>query len=126
MVGRGPGRRGIALVVAALACGDESPPPAPAPEPQPVPSAAEVHAELEGMRFDAFLERSFEILLQRSPMTVIELGLEDRIDVGERFLGDAFDPIAFHRAVLTHGSVPLDVLDSAVAADLALPARPDR
>ena len=41
----------------------------------------------------------------------------------EDALGDAFDPVAFHRAVLTHGSVPLDVLDAAVASDLALPAR---
>ncbi len=94
--GCGRGRHGLALglaVAGLCACGDDSSP-QPAPVPQPVPSAAEVRAELLGVPFDRFIERSFEILLQRSPMTVIELGLEEQIDVGERFLDDLSDDFA--------------------------------
>jgi len=35
--------------------------------------------------------------------------------------GEAFDLKAFHRAVLSHGSLPLELLERVVAADLGLP-----
>jgi uncharacterized protein (DUF885 family) len=88
--------RALGLCAAALAaCGDDlGPGREPPAEHQPLPSAAEVEAELAGLPFDAFLERSFELVLQRSPMTVVELGLEDEIDVGDRFLDDLSDEFA--------------------------------
>lgn len=91
-------RRALALGLwgaALAACGDDLGPPREAPgERQPLPSAADVEAELAGLPFEAFLERSFELLLQRSPMTVVELGLEGEIDVGDRFLDDLSDEFA--------------------------------
>jgi len=66
----------------------------PEPQEQPLPSAADVRAALTGLSFDDFLGRSFEILLQRSPMSVVELGLEDQIDVGRGFLDDLSDDFA--------------------------------
>jgi len=84
-------RRVLALAASGLcACGGDEP----ERERQPLPSADQVRGELEGLPFDGFLERSFEILLQRSPMSVIELGLEDRIDVGRSFLDDMSDEFA--------------------------------
>jgi uncharacterized protein (DUF885 family) len=73
------------LVLALVAChgGDPARPPLPSPD--------EVRAQLGGLPFDDFLERSFELLLQRSPMRVVELGLEDTIDVGDAFLDDLSD-----------------------------------
>jgi uncharacterized protein (DUF885 family) len=95
--GRARVRVGLALAfvsaVTAGGCGSDSPEP-PEPEPQPLPTAAEVRDELTGLSFDDFIERSFELLLQRSPMSVVELGLEDEIDVGESFLDDMSDRFA--------------------------------
>ncbi|HLL00998.1 MAG TPA: hypothetical protein VK539_10450, partial [Myxococcaceae bacterium] len=51
----------------------------------------EVREELAPLAFDAFVERSFRILLRRSPESVVELGLERELDVGRTFLDDVSD-----------------------------------
>ena len=85
----------LALVIGLGACGDgdggDGGGEPPVSEPQPLPTPAEVRAELTGLAFDELLDRSFEILLQRSPMSVVELGLEGEIDVGQGFLDDLSD-----------------------------------
>jgi len=93
----------LALLSGACGGGDE----VEAPPRQPLPSAMEVRAELAGLPFDDFLARSFELLLQRSPMTVVELGLESHIDVGESFIDEVSD--AFVRETQQVEEVVLDL-----------------
>ena len=83
--------RAVGLSLVVMACGQDEPEPVPGPPepaPQPLPSADEVRGKLTGLSFGGFLDESFRILLQRSPMAVVELGLEDEIDVGRDFLDD--------------------------------------
>jgi uncharacterized protein (DUF885 family) len=79
--------RALAVLLFLSGCGGDD---APASR-QPLPSVEEVRAELAGLPFDDFLERSFERLLQRSPTSVVELGLEGEIDVGREFIDDVSD-----------------------------------
>ncbi|HVE87833.1 MAG TPA: DUF885 domain-containing protein, partial [Myxococcales bacterium] len=75
----------VPAVALFAACG---PPPEQPPE---LPTPDELRAELGGLPFDEFVDRSFQELLRRSPEAVVELGLQSSIDVGHGFLGDASD-----------------------------------
>lgn len=109
----------VGLLFGALAaCGDNADPEPPATEPQPLPTVDDVRAELDGLDFDALLDVSFERVLQRSPMTVVELGLEAEIDVGAEFLDD---PSAAFAAET--GEVEAVVLERLLAIDPAGLAR---
>jgi hypothetical protein len=60
------------------------------------------------------------VVLQGSYMTgALRLrALRERVRTTK---GESFDLKAFHRAVLSHGSLPLELLERVVAADLGLP-----
>jgi uncharacterized protein (DUF885 family) len=104
---------GLSLLV--IGCGDDEPQPVPPePQPQPVPSADEVRDALAGLQFGAFLDESFRFLLQRSPMAVVELGLEDEIDVGRDFLDDLSQAFAEETQAVEQA-----ILDQAGAYDPA-------
>ena len=85
------GHLALVLLLAA-GCRDTA---APRDEERPrLPTADEVREELSPLAFDAFVERSFRILLRRSPESVVELGLERELDVGRTFLDDVSDAFA--------------------------------
>src|SRR5262245_24031560 len=56
-----------------------------------LPGPEEVRADLESLPFDSFVERSYTLLLQRSPELVVELHLADHIPIGRTFLDDVSD-----------------------------------
>src|SRR5882672_7077586 len=83
-------RRSLAptLLLLLFACGGTDRPTAQRPQ---LPNAADVRADLTGLPFDSFVERSFNHLLRRSPELVVELGLQEQLDVGTSFLDDLSD-----------------------------------
>jgi uncharacterized protein (DUF885 family) len=60
------------------------------------------------------VERYIAILGQALSYKIGELKLRELRTRAETKLGKKFDLRAFHNEVLSHGSVPLDVLDGAV------------
>jgi len=75
----------IWVVLGLAACGE------PAEKPPVLPTPEELRADLGGLPFDDFVDRSFKELLRRNPEGVVELGLTSSIDVGHGFLTDASD-----------------------------------
>lgn len=76
----------VLALISGCVCG-----PAGTPQPTAAPSVDEIVAQLEGLDFDAFLEASYTQLLLRDPELVTELGLAEKLGVGNDRLTDISD-----------------------------------
>jgi hypothetical protein len=78
------------------------------------PVLARLAPNLPGLDLDTFLFESYRVLLLRDPEGVTEAGLAGMLGMKEDQLGNRFDIKEFHNAVLSHGQLPLAVLEQVV------------
>ena len=80
-------RRFAPVLILLVTCGEKSVE-RPRLEALELPTRSEISATLSELSFDAFIERSFEELLRRSPETVTRLGLSERFGVDNQHLNN--------------------------------------